>query len=132
VRLPSELSGGQRQRVGVARALAAKPSLMLMDEPFGALDPITRAELQEELKSIHRTLEVTIALVTHDISEALYLADRIAVMENGKIVGLGTPEELLKNPGHPYVERLLDAPRRHMRDYLRKSGGDKNTDGMRR
>ncbi|MFQ5607863.1 MAG: ATP-binding cassette domain-containing protein [Candidatus Zixiibacteriota bacterium] len=124
LRMPAELSGGQRQRVGVARALAAQPSLMLMDEPFGALDPITRAELQEELKSIHRTLSVTIVLVTHDISEALYLADRIAVMESGRIVGLGTPEELLKNPGHAYVERLLDAPRRHMRDYLQKSGGD--------
>lgn len=121
-RRPSELSGGQRQRVGVARALAARPKLMLMDEPFGALDPITRSELQNELKQIHRTLSVTIILVTHDISEALYLSDRIAVMESGKIVGMGTPEKLLANPGHPYVERLLDAPRRHMEDYLKKSG----------
>ncbi len=122
-RLPSELSGGQRQRVGVARALAARPNLMLMDEPFGALDPITRAGLQDELRLIHHSMSVTIILVTHDISEALYLADRIAVMESGKIVGLGTPQGLLANPGHPYVERLLDAPRRHMKDYLKKSGG---------
>lgn len=124
-RRPAELSGGQRQRVGVARALAARPKLMLMDEPFGALDPLTRAGLQDKLRLIHRSLEVTIVLVTHDISEALYLADRIAVMEKGKIVGLGTPEQLLANPGHPYVERLLDAPRRHMEDYLKKSGGRK-------
>lgn len=122
-RRPAELSGGQRQRVGVARALAARPKLMLMDEPFGALDPLTRAGLQDKLRLIHRSLSVTIVLVTHDISEALYLADRIAVMEKGKIVGLGTPEQLLANPDHPYVERLLDAPRRHMEDYLKKSGG---------
>jgi len=122
-RRPAELSGGQRQRVGVARALAARPNLMLMDEPFGSLDPITRAGLQDELRLIHHSLSVTIILVTHDISEALYLSDRIAVMESGKIVGLGTPEQLLANPGHPYVERLLDAPRRHMKDYLKKSGG---------
>lgn len=96
-RLPSELSGGQRQRVGIARALAADPSLLLMDEPFGALDPLTRAELQRELKSLARRLGKTIFLVTHDIREALLLATRIALFREGRLVVLGTPEELLRS-----------------------------------
>jgi osmoprotectant transport system ATP-binding protein len=111
-RRPSELSGGQQQRVGVARALAAKPELMLMDEPFGALDPVTRAELQDEFKKIQSDLELTVVMVTHDMTEALLLADRIAVMKNGNILQIGTPHELLTNPQHEYVSELVEMPKR--------------------
>ena len=110
-RLPAELSGGQQQRVGVARALAAKPKVMLMDEPFGALDPITRHSLQDEFQRLQKSLELTVVMVTHDITEGLLLADRIAVMEAGVLRFLGTPHELATNPGHPYVERLMNRPR---------------------
>ncbi len=113
-RFPHELSGGQQQRIGVARALAVAPSVMLMDEPFGALDPLTRAGLQEELTRLHRLMSVTIILVTHDMSEALTLADRVAVMERGKIVRLDTPANILRDPGHPYAKRLLEAPMNQM------------------
>ena len=91
-RYPSELSGGQKQRVGIARALAAKPSLMLMDEPFGAVDSITRKGLQKELKRLHKELGLTILFVTHDIREAMALGDRILIMEAGKILRLDSPE----------------------------------------
>lgn len=111
-RFPHELSGGQKQRVGVARALAARPKLMLMDEPFGALDPITRAELTAEFKKLQRELKLTVVMVTHDMTEALTLADRIAVMKQGRILALGTPRELLAGSHDPYVEKLLDTPRR--------------------
>src|SRR5205807_5126512 len=93
-RMPSELSGGQRQRVGVARALAAKPSIMLMDEPFGALDPLIRDELATEYREIHRALGLTTILVTHDMTEAFLLADKVAVMRDGILVQIGTPREL--------------------------------------
>ena len=109
-KFPHELSGGQQQRVGVARALAVSPSVMLMDEPFGALDPLTRIGLQKELKRVHKLMSVTIILVTHDMTEALTLADRVAVMENGAIVRLDTPANILRNPEHPYAKRLLDTP----------------------
>ena len=111
-RLPGELSGGQRQRIGLARALAAGPEVMLMDEPFGALDPITRASIVDEFKMIQRRLKLTVVLVTHDMMEALLLADRIAVMKSGRIVTIGTPGQLLSDPGDPYVAALLDNPRR--------------------
>jgi osmoprotectant transport system ATP-binding protein len=111
-RYPRELSGGQQQRVGVARALAARPSVLLMDEPFGALDPITRDQIQDELKTLQRTLGLTIVLVTHDMTEALLLADRIAVMKDGQIVGTGTPTELMCEPGHEYVRTLMAMPKR--------------------
>jgi osmoprotectant transport system ATP-binding protein len=111
-RLPGELSGGQRQRIGVARALAAGPEVMLMDEPFGALDPITRATIVDEFKMIQRRLKLTVVLVTHDMMEALLLADRIAIMKSGRIVTIGTPGQLLADPGDPYVAALLDTPRR--------------------
>lgn len=107
-RYPLELSGGQKQRVGIARALAAKPSLMLMDEPFGAVDSITRKGLQKELKRLHKEMTLTILFVTHDIREALLLGDRVLIMEAGKLVRLGTPEEVKKDPGSDFVVRLLD------------------------
>merc|ERR1711965_863198 len=100
-RLPAQLSGGQQQRVGVARALAAEPDVVLMDEPFGALDPITRAELQEEFKRIQAELKLTVIMVTHDMTEALLMADRIAVMKQGEVLQIGTPTELLNSPAHP-------------------------------
>lgn len=111
-RSPSELSGGQRQRVGVARALAAEPSVMLMDEPFGALDPITRSALQSEFEQLQKNLGLTVVMVTHDVTEALLLADRIAVMEAGCIVRIDTPRMILTDPGHPYVSSLMETPRK--------------------
>ncbi|HKJ69654.1 MAG TPA: ABC transporter ATP-binding protein [bacterium] len=110
-RRPSELSGGQQQRVGVARALATEPSIMLMDEPFGALDPLTRVKLQEEYQSIRRQLGITTIFVTHDMTEALLLGDRIAVMDAGGLVQAGTPRELLTAPANDYVRRLMDTPK---------------------
>ena len=96
-RYPHELSGGQRQRVGLARALAADPPILLMDEPFGALDPITRAELQMEFKQLQQKMGKTITFVTHDVGEALLLGNRIALMENGKLHGVYRPEEFLRS-----------------------------------
>lgn len=110
-RRPAQLSGGQRQRVGVARALAAEPAIVLMDEPFGALDPITRDGLQTEYARLHRALGLTTVLVTHDVMEALVLATRIAVMQQGAIVQQGTPRELLTAPGSEYVAELMRKPR---------------------
>lgn len=110
-RNPSELSGGQRQRVGVARALAAGPRVMLMDEPFGALDPITRSALQSEFEQLQKNLGLTVVMVTHDVTEALLLADKIAVMEAGCIVRIDTPRMILTDPGHPYVSSLMETPR---------------------
>jgi len=111
-RYPAELSGGQQQRVGVARALAARPQVLLMDEPFGALDPLTRAQLQTELVRLKDLLELTIVMVTHDMTEALLLADQIAVMRDGQLVATGTPVELMRDPPHAYVAELLETPRR--------------------
>ena len=112
-RWPHELSGGQRQRVGVARALAAEARILLMDEPFGALDPVTRHRLQGEVRELHDRLGLTTVMVTHDMAEALRLADRIAVLKDGQVVRTGTPQELVRQPGPAYVAELLDAPRRH-------------------
>jgi osmoprotectant transport system ATP-binding protein len=97
-RYPRELSGGQQQRVGVARALAANPDIILMDEPFGALDPITREQLQDELLRIQAEMHKTIVFVTHDMDEALKLGDRIAIMKEGELLQLDTPDQLLSNP----------------------------------
>ena len=102
-RYPHQLSGGQQQRVGVARALASDPEVLLMDEPFGALDPVTRATLQEEVARIHKMTHRTIVLVTHDIDEALALADRIVLLNDGQVVQQGTPLELLTKPATPFV-----------------------------
>ncbi|QDU70415.1 ABC transporter ATP-binding protein [Mucisphaera calidilacus] len=109
-RLPRQMSGGQRQRVGIARALAVEPRIMLMDEPFGAIDPLNRDELQQEFLAIHKRLNLTTVMVTHDIGEALLLADRIAVMAQGNIVRCATPAELAQNPGSETVERLIHDP----------------------
>ena len=111
-RMPRQLSGGQRQRVGLARALAAKPRIMLMDEPFGSLDPLTRDALQNEYRRIHQQLGLTTVMVTHDMTEALLLADRIAVMSAGHILRLDTPHNLLTAPGDDYVQRLMETPKR--------------------
>lgn len=111
-RMPHELSGGQQQRIGVARALAAEPRLMLLDEPFGALDPLTRDRLQSSFRSIHQRLGIAAIFVTHDMTEALLLGDRIAVMSEGKLLQVGTPAELLRNPGDPFVRELLETPQR--------------------
>ncbi|MDO6447648.1 betaine/proline/choline family ABC transporter ATP-binding protein [Oceanobacillus profundus] len=108
---PHELSGGQQQRIGVLRALAANPPLILMDEPFGALDPITRDALQEEFKKLQRELNKTIVFVTHDMDEALKLGDRIVIMKDGEIVQVDTPEEILRNPANEFVEEFLGKDR---------------------
>lgn len=106
-RYPHELSGGQQQRIGVLRALAANPPLILMDEPFGALDPITRDALQEEFKKLQRELDKTIVFVTHDMDEAIKLADKIVIMRDGQVVQADTPEEILRNPANQFVEDFL-------------------------
>ncbi len=104
---PHQLSGGQQQRVGVARALAADPDILLMDEPFGALDPVTRTALRDEFALIHARTKKTVLFVTHDMDEALGLADRIAIMEGGRIIQSGTPREILDNPANDFVRQLI-------------------------
>lgn len=106
-RYPDELSGGQQQRVGIARALAASPEIMLMDEPFGAVDEITRKILQDEILRIHGELEVTILFVTHDIKEALKLGTKVLVMDKGQIVQYATPYEIINNPTNRFVKELM-------------------------
>ncbi len=106
-RYPKELSGGQQQRVGIARALASDPDIILMDEPFSALDPITREQLQAELITLHKKLKKTIVFVTHDIDEALKMGDRIAIMKDGHLLQLDTPEKLLHNPADGFVEEFI-------------------------
>ena len=111
-RYPAELSGGQRQRVGVARALAADPPVLLMDEPFGAVDPIVRAHLQDELLALQQRLRKTIALVTHDIDEAIKLGDRVAILsEGGHLEQYGSPAEILREPANPFVAGFLGTDR---------------------
>jgi osmoprotectant transport system ATP-binding protein len=110
-RFPRELSGGQRQRVGVARALAADPPVMLMDEPFGAIDPITRTNLQNEFLRILRRLKKTVVFVTHDIDEAIKMGDRIAILKDGRLVQYGTPDEILSRPANDFVAEFVGADR---------------------
>jgi osmoprotectant transport system ATP-binding protein len=110
-RYPSELSGGQQQRIGVARAFATEPDIILMDEPFSALDPITRSELQEELFNLQQEVKKTIVFVTHDMDEALKLADRICILKDGEIVQYDTPENILRNPCGTYVEEFIGKKR---------------------
>ncbi len=114
-RYPAELSGGQQQRVGVARALASRPDLLLMDEPFGALDPIIRARAQEDLRRIQRTLGSTIMLVTHDMEEAIQLGDRVAVMDAGRLVQHGTPAEIIQRPASDFVADMVGGVERPLR-----------------
>jgi osmoprotectant transport system ATP-binding protein len=130
-RTPAQLSGGQQQRVGVARALAGRPTILLMDEPFGALDPVTRDALQSEVKTLHRSLGLTVIMVTHDMTEALIMADRIAVMHQGSLLQVGTPRELLTHPNHPQVAALLEAPRRQaarLKNLIRQQGHESETE----
>jgi osmoprotectant transport system ATP-binding protein len=110
-RYPKELSGGQQQRIGIIRAMAAQPDLILMDEPFSALDPITRESLQDEFKKLQMKLKMTIVFVTHDMDEALKIADRIVVMRDGKIVQIATPEELLRKPKDEFVAQFVGRDR---------------------
>jgi osmoprotectant transport system ATP-binding protein len=114
-RYPHELSGGQQQRVGVARALAAEPNVLLMDEPFGALDPIIRAKAQEDLLAIQKHFGTTIVLVTHDMDEAFHLADKIAVMDKGHVLQYGAPPELVRNPANAFVQSLIGDSERPFR-----------------
>lgn len=107
-RYPTQLSGGERQRLGLARALAADPPILLMDEPFGALDPLTRAQLQKDFRQLQQKLRKTVVFVTHDIGEALLVGDHIALMENGKLRGVYTPSEFLIS-ADPYVKGYLEA-----------------------
>ena len=123
-RYPHELSGGEKQRVGVARALAAKPAIVLMDEPFGALDPVTRDALGEDYRALHDNLKLTTVMITHDITEAMLLADRIAVMQTGRLVEDGTAATLAGS-GDAYVGELLRTPRRQTEklNALLRNGG---------
>jgi osmoprotectant transport system ATP-binding protein len=111
-RYPASLSGGQRQRVGVARALAAKPSIVLLDEPFGALDAVTRDALGTEYRLLHDRMQLATVMVTHDVLEALLLADRIVVMQGGQIVASGTPREMMNEHADAAIAKLMDMPRR--------------------
>ncbi|NLT26431.1 MAG: ATP-binding cassette domain-containing protein, partial [Microbacteriaceae bacterium] len=106
-KMPSQLSGGMQQRVGIARALAADTEILLMDEAFSALDPLIRREMQEQLVELQAKLQKTIVFITHDLNEAMFLGDRIAVMRDGRIVQIGTPEEILTDPANDYVEQFV-------------------------
>jgi osmoprotectant transport system ATP-binding protein len=122
-RYPAQLSGGQRQRVGLARALAANPPLMLMDEPFGAIDPITRVRLQDEFLRLHGEIRKTVIFVTHDIDEAIKMGDRIAILEQGGVLAqYDTPDEILAHPATPFVERFVGEDRGLKRLSLRRVG----------
>ncbi len=122
-RSPSQLSGGQRQRVGVARALAAEPGILLMDEPFGALDPLTRDALGTDVRALHERLGLTTVMVTHDMAEAVLLADRIVVLRDGAVVADGAPESLTRTATDAGVRDLLDAPRRQALRLAARLGG---------
>lgn len=123
-RYPAELSGGQQQRVGVARALAADPLYLLMDEPFGALDAVSRDTIQQELLRLKSALRKTIVFVTHDIFEALTLGDRIAVLHQGRVQQVGAPRDIIRKPATPFVKELLEKPSRQIETYCLKAGQD--------
>lgn len=110
-RFPAQLSGGQRQRVGLMRALMLDPEVLLMDEPLGALDPLIRSQLQDDLREIFRTLRKTVLLVTHDMGEAAYLGDEVALMRDGRILQRGSAGDLVKNPADPFVREFVHAQR---------------------
>jgi osmoprotectant transport system ATP-binding protein len=130
-RSPSTLSGGEQQRAGVARALAARPRIVLMDEPFGALDPLTRDAVGSAYRALHGRLGLTTIMVTHDVQEAVLLADRIAVMKAGHVLAHDTPHVLMSAPQHPDVAALMDMPRRHAEGIraLAKNGAKNGTTG---
>lgn len=113
-RMPTQLSGGQQQRVVLARALAARPQILLLDEPLGALDPLTRDRLQGLLRRLHEELQLTTILVTHDVTEALLLADRVLIMKDGKVVSDATPANMVASPATPEIAEMLDTPRRQI------------------
>ena len=125
---PDQLSGGQQQRVGLARALAAEPAVMLLDEPFGALDPLTRDRLQQSFQSIRGELSLTGIFVTHDMVEALLLGDRVAVLHEGRLVQIGTPHDLIQHPADDYVAQLMATPRRQAAAVDRLLGASAETD----
>ena len=108
-RYPSQLSGGQQQRIGLARALAIDPKIMLMDEPFGAIDSITRDKLQDELLALHKGMGKTVLFVTHDIEEAFKLGDRVIMMNEGKILQFDTPEQIIRHPADDFVQSLVNS-----------------------
>jgi len=123
-RYPHQLSGGQQQRVGVARGLAADPNILLMDEPFGAVDPIVRAELQREVSRLQRELAKTVVFVTHDIDEAFLLGDQVVILERGaKIAQVGTPSEILENPASEFVARFVGVDRGRRALHLKQTAG---------
>lgn len=121
---PHQLSGGQQQRVGVARALAASPKLLLMDEPFGALDPIIRAKAQDDLLDLHRRIRTTIVLVTHDMDEAFRLGDRVAVMNQGRLLQYDRPAQLLRHPADPFVARMTGSADRALKLLSLRTAGE--------
>jgi len=137
-RYPSQLSGGQQQRVGVARGLAANPNILLMDEPFGAVDPIVRAELQQEIIRLQRELDKTVVFVTHDIDEAFLLGDQVVILEKGaRIAQIGSPSEILENPASEFVADFIGAERGKRALSIRKTAsgsvlvdGDGRTAGV--
>ena len=137
-RYPSQLSGGQQQRVGVARGLAANPNILLMDEPFGAVDPIVRAELQQEIIRLQRELDKTVVFVTHDIDEAFLLGDQVVILEKGaKVAQIGSPSEILENPASDFVADFIGAERGKRALSIRKTAtgsvlidGDGRTAGV--
>lgn len=128
-RMPRELSGGQQQRVGVARALAARPNILLMDEPFGALDPLIRTKAQEDLRAIQRRFGTTILLVTHDMEEAIRLGDTIAVMDQGQLLQCATPAEIITKPATPFVSELIGTGERPFRLLSLESVGNHTETG---
>ncbi len=124
-RFPAELSGGERQRVGVARALAAEPKIVLMDEPFGALDALNRDAIGRDYRALHMSLGLTTVMITHDLTEAVLLADRVMVVHEGKLIEEGTPQQLMTSPRNAYVRELIETPRRQAArlNALLKGGG---------
>ena len=112
-RFPHQLSGGERQRIGVARAITASPHIVLMDEPFGALDPLTREALSDDYRRLHDTLGLTTVMITHDMLEAVLLADRIAVMREGRLIAQGTPPSLMREEHDPFVNAMMQTPHRY-------------------
>jgi osmoprotectant transport system ATP-binding protein len=133
-RKPSELSGGEQQRVGVVRALAADPDIILMDEPFSALDPISREKLQDDIIHLQKTIKKTIVFVTHDMQEATKLADRVCLMKDGKIVQLGTPEEIMNNPANEFVLDFVGSSKKagadfKLENFIQRYEGEETSSG---